>query len=120
MPLPTGPVAPGIVVSVSLRWRVAQAIERRCNVFVHLADADQPLLSGADGDPCSGWYRTNRRHPGEVIEHTLQQKIPSDLVPGRYFVAAGLYDSQTGVRWPVVQTDQREPDRAFVGSFYVR
>jgi Dolichyl-phosphate-mannose-protein mannosyltransferase len=120
VPLPAGPVAPGSVLSVSLRWRVAQAIEGRYNVFVHLASADQPLLSGADGEPCGGWYPTNRWHAGEVIEHTLQLKIPSDLVPGRYFVAAGLYDWQTGARLPVVQTDQREPDRAFVGSIDVR
>ena len=118
--LPASPIAPGSVVSLTLRWRVAQPLGGRYNVFVHLTTSTQPRVAGVDGEPCGGWYSTDGWHVGEVIEHTLQLTLPADLAHGTYPVAIGLYDWQSGVRLPVVQNPQREPDRAIVGSIQVQ
>lgn len=118
--LPTAPVAAGSAFSVTLRWRVERPLTGHYNVFVHLTDSAHPLLSGADGEPCGGWYPTEHWHADEVVEHTLQLMVPANLSPGAFFVAVGLYDWQSGARLPVVQDNQREPDRAFVGAIEVR
>jgi hypothetical protein len=55
-----------------------------------------------------------------VVEHTLQLTVPAGLSAGTFSVAAGMYDWQSGARLPVVQDNQREPDRAFVGSIEVK
>jgi hypothetical protein len=120
IPLPAQPVAAGTVMPVSLRWRVAQPVEAPYNVFVHLASTAQPFIAGVDGEPCGGWYPTDHWHYGEVIEHSMQLQVPAGLAPGQYQVAVGLYDWQTGARLPVVQDNQREPDRAFVGNITVK
>jgi hypothetical protein len=120
VPLPSNPVAPGSVVPVTLRWRVAHTLRGNYNEFVHLRNARQPLVAGVDGEPCGGWYPTGHWHVGEVVEHTLQLTLPTVLAPGEYSVAVGLYDWQSGARLPVVQDNQREPDRAFVGSIEVK
>lgn len=118
--LPSSAVAAGSVVPVLLRWRVVHPLSGNYNVFVHLTNSLQPLVAGADGEPCGGWYPTSYWHVGEVIEHSLQLTLPSDLAPGEYSLAVGLYDWQSGARLPVVQDQQREPDRAFIGSIEVK
>ncbi len=118
--LPANPIAPGTVLSMTLRWRVAHPLGGRYNVFVHLTTSAQPRVAGVDGEPCGGWYPTDGWHAGEVIEHSLQLTLPADLAPGSYPVAVGLYDWQSGVRLPVIQNPPREPDRAIVGSIQVR
>ena len=120
VPLPATPVPPGTMVPVTLRWRVEAPVPGRYNVFVHLVSAGQSRITGMDGEPCGGRYPTDQWHAGEVIEHTLQLPVPADLAPGPYLIAVGLYDWQTGVRLPVSQPGQREPDRAFVGTLEVR
>ena len=118
--LPALAIQPGSAVSVTLRWRVQQPLAGRYNVFVHLTNATQPLVAGADGEPCGGWYPTDHWHAGEVVEHTLRLQLPADIGPGTFSVAVGMYDWQSGQRLPVVQPIPREPDRAFVGSIEVK
>ena len=118
--LPTQPVLAGTMLPVTLRWRVVRPLSGRYNVFVHLVGPNQPLVSGADGEPCGGWYPTSGWHPNEVIEHTLQLSVPQNLAPGEYSLAVGMYDWMTGVRLLVAQPNAREPDRAFVGTIMVQ
>jgi Dolichyl-phosphate-mannose-protein mannosyltransferase len=118
--LPSAPIAAGSVVPVTLRWRVLRPLTGQYNVFVHVTNTATPLVAGADGEPCQGWYPTDQWHAGEVVEHTLQLTLPANISPGAYSVAVGMYDWRSGARLPVAQDNQREPDRAFVGSIEVK
>jgi hypothetical protein len=117
--LPAELQAPGTSLAVTLRWRVVGDVPGRYNVFIHLVGAGQPILAGADGEPCAGWYPTRDWHTGDIVEHTLSLALPPDLSAGTYELAAGLYDWTTGERVRVEQRDQHEPDRAFFGSLQI-
>ncbi|MBI3177422.1 MAG: hypothetical protein HYZ35_05475, partial [Chloroflexi bacterium] len=118
--LPADPVRPGDSVPITLRWRVAEPVDTAYSTFVHLVGVGKPLVAGVDAAPCASWYPTDRWHTDEVVQYQLTLVIPSDLVAGNYEVAVGMYNWISSERLPVVQTNGREPDRAFVGSMVVK
>ncbi|MEK7276492.1 MAG: hypothetical protein AAB427_04010, partial [Chloroflexota bacterium] len=114
--LPAEIFAPGAVVPVTLRWRALKRSDIRYTSFVHLFSESAPYITGADSEPCAASYPTDQWHAGEVVEYQLLLTLPADLVPGTYELAAGMYDRTTSGRLPVSQANQREPDRAMIGS----
>lgn len=118
--LPADPVRPGDSVPITLRWRMAEPVDTAYSTFVHLVGVGKPLVAGVDAAPCAGWYPTDRWHTDEVVQYQLTLVIPSDLVAGNYEVAVGMYNWISSERLPVVQTNGREPDRAFVGPMVVK
>ena len=117
---PVSNIAPGSVVPLMLRWRAAAPSAIPYTSFVHLVGDGKPFIAGVDGEPCAGWYPTNRWHPGEVVEYQLALSLPPDLAPGVYELAVGMYDWKTGERLPVSQANQREPDRAIAGTIVIK
>jgi hypothetical protein len=88
-------------------------------VFVHLYNQDnihtEPvgqvvLRPGGGALPPGNWL------PGVVIRDTYTVPLPDDLPPGTYLVAIGIYDEQTGQRYPVTGEGADQDNRLFIGK----
>ncbi len=86
-------------LTVTLTWQSLQESPPEAKVFVHLYDADGRLVSQHDAPPADGsrplpgWIR------GEYVTDRHVLHLPGDLAAGRYAIAVGLYDGETGRRW---------------------
>jgi hypothetical protein len=118
--LPTRPVTAGEAVALSLRWLTLTPTPVRYTVFMHLASATQPYITGADSQPCQAWYPTDQWQAGEWVDDTLTLTVPTDLAPGEYQLALGLYDLATGERLPVAQNPPYEADRILGGTLTIK
>jgi hypothetical protein len=87
-------------------WWVAQDQPRSdYTVFIHLFDpASEAIAAQRDAMPRQGSYPTSGWQAGEVVSDTVQLSL-SDLPPGDYRLAVGLYEVATGDRLPVVTSD---------------
>lgn len=97
----TQPATASDPLAVTLIWQAQANPAHSYTVFVHLLDAAGNIVAQSDALPASG-YVTNDWRAGEVVrdEHAL---IPQEPLPaGQYSLVAGLYDSVTGQRLPVV------------------
>ncbi|MGQ9815899.1 MAG: glycosyltransferase family 39 protein, partial [Candidatus Roseilinea sp.] len=97
-------------IRVTLVWRSRAVHPLPRTAFVHLLDTSGSLVTQSDAQPCQGNYPTPFWSPGEIVldTHTLNTLT---LTSGRYRLAAGMYDSQTGVRLSVVDaTGRNAPD----------
>jgi hypothetical protein len=84
-------------------------------IFMHLLDANNQIVSQQDGlgYPPHGWQ------PGDQFIHV--HHLPTDgLLPGQYYLWFGLYNRDTGLRWPIMQDDQPAGDRVRLGPFTVK
>ena len=72
--------------------------------FAHLLGAAYnpatggPLWGQDDGDPCRGLYPIEIWSPGSVIISKAAIRIPQHTPPGRYELALGYYNWQSGER----------------------
>jgi hypothetical protein len=90
----------GDAIPLTLYWKAQQPQPINYQVFVHLLAADGSLVAQSDKlNP--GDFPTRRWPLDKYIldEHTLG--LPSDLPPGRYTVAAGLWNAAEGWRLPL-------------------
>jgi|GEM_PF-1815290 len=110
----------GAAMPIGLRWRSQGTPPTRYTTFVHLATRDKPLYAGVDGEPCASWYPTNIWQANEVVQYQLTLNVPNDLPSNNYDIMIGVYDTATGERLPMKQTNQREADRAFVKTLVVK
>jgi hypothetical protein len=119
--LATETAVPGTAVSVHLRWQMTQDISQAFITFVHLGDPTQQPLAQADGVPLNGYYPTYLWGAGEVFDDEYVLIVPEGLADGRYPIQIGLYDPHSGVRLPLLQDGQRQPqDAYFVGWLEVQ
>jgi 4-amino-4-deoxy-L-arabinose transferase-like glycosyltransferase len=90
--------------TLELVWQAAPRAWADYTVFLHLLDAKDQRIAGADvqpPEPTSTWAR------GEVVPVTFRPggqsalPIPPDLPAGAYRLAVGLYHPTTGERLPV-------------------
>ncbi|MCB0167622.1 MAG: hypothetical protein KDI79_25575, partial [Anaerolineae bacterium] len=97
---PTAIIA-GDSIQIDLLWEALSNPPRDYTIFVHLLDDEDNLVAGNDAQPRSGRYPTTIWAPGELIldSHTLT--TPTDLSPGQYRLAIGLYFQPSGERLPL-------------------
>ena len=81
--LPTGPVAAGSEVPLTLYWQVSRALGKDYTVFVHLLGDDDDLLGQGDGPPLDNAYPTSFWSAGETLADTHRLRISPDAKPGR-------------------------------------
>ena len=91
------PARPGEALHLTLYWRCVAPVKEDYTVFNHVL---APHAAGAwvaqqDGPPASGLYPTSWWRPGEVIVDRHAIAIPSDVRPGDYQIAVGLYEFAT-------------------------
>jgi hypothetical protein len=110
----------GATLPIKLKWRSKVVPPARYTTFVHLVSRDKPYITGVDYEPCAAWYPTNQWHANEVVQYQLTLQVPNDLAPDVYDMMIGVYDTLTSERLPLMQTNQREPDRAFIKTLVVK
>lgn len=91
-------------LALRLYWQTNAKLERDYAVFVHLYSADGKLVAQKDSTPVNGIFPTTQWAPNETIVDAYEIAIPRDAPSGTYTLMAGMYDSQTQVRVPVVDS----------------
>jgi hypothetical protein len=103
---------PGGELRLTLFWRAEGTLEQDYTVFAHLLDATGQRVSGWDSPPLGGDYPTSAWGAGEVIADEYIIPVPADAPPGKYAIAVGMYNADTGERLPVILADgQQVPER---------
>jgi hypothetical protein len=94
----TQTILPGGVFTVETYWRAKEIVtETLPSVFLHLVDNGGRTWSVGDAldYPAIQWQK------GDVFVQQHSLEVPLDIPKGTYWVASGLYDLNTGVRYPV-------------------
>jgi hypothetical protein len=91
-------------VTLTLYWQTDQPLADDYVVFVHLLDEQGQLAWGADTPPLGGLYPTTGWQPGAIVADPRPLAL-SDLTPGNYTLAVGMYPPDTLARLPVVDAD---------------
>jgi hypothetical protein len=114
-------VKPGENVEVTLYWRAQREMDTSCKVFVHLYDGEGGILAQRDRMPGLGARPTSAWETGEIVADRYYLPIGSDIPAGRYQLAVGLYDPQTGERLAAFGSDGERlaQDRILLGSVVV-
>jgi hypothetical protein len=112
---------PGRDLKVTITWQALQEMEADCKVFVHLYDADGGILGQRDRIPGLGARPTTTWATGEVLVDRFSVPVPHDTPPGKYRLAAGIYDPKTGQRLAATDSDGRplEQNRVPLGEIEV-
>ncbi len=115
-----GPLRPTDVVQVSLLWRSLEPPDVDYTVFVHLVDEEERVWAQHDGQPAGGSRPTSSWQPGEEFADNHGLALPSDIAPGEYQIAVGLYDAATGQRLSVLSVDEGPAqNRVLVGPVLI-
>jgi mannosyltransferase len=109
-------VAPGDILQLALFWQTDAAVAARYKVFVHVLDAGENILAQVDREPGGGLVPTTIWQPGQTVVDRYGLAIPSNVSPGRYRIAIGLY-SFDGARLNVRGTSGE--DRLILGEVVV-
>jgi 4-amino-4-deoxy-L-arabinose transferase-like glycosyltransferase len=92
-------------IALRLYWRTNMKLERDYTVFVHLYSSDGRLVAQKDSMPVNGTFPTTQWEANDTIVDLYWIAIPGDLPNGTYTLMIGMYDSQTQVRLPVLDSE---------------
>jgi hypothetical protein len=108
-------LAPGEELRLALYWQASAKPEQDYSIFVHILDAEGKWVAQQDNMPQNDTFPTTRWSVGPLIDDARLISLPSDLPPGQYQVALGMYLWQTGERLPVYLADgSQAPDGIIV------
>jgi hypothetical protein len=88
---------PGGVLTVTLAWEPAVALNDRYVVFVHLLDPDGTLVAQDDAPPVGNLPSPSAWPLGATFAYPVRIELPADLPAGDYRLLVGAY------LWPDVQ-----------------
>ncbi len=100
----------GTELPVPLVWRASGPLLPDQTVFVHVRDATGAIIAQADGPPRGGLYPTGLWAAGEVVADPRWFPASARPPAGDYALVVGLYDPDTGDRWPVAPGPARTVD----------
>ncbi len=107
--------SPGDVVDVTVYWQAERPLDIGYQVFVHLLRVEGPLVAQSDKiNP--GDFPTRQWPLDKYIRDKHHLQLPSDLPPGEYVIAAGLWVQAEGWRLPVFDSDGQQIGDNFVLS----
>ncbi|HEX5415366.1 MAG TPA: hypothetical protein VFZ25_06855, partial [Chloroflexota bacterium] len=98
---PTGSLAPGTSLALTLYWRAANNFGVSYKVFTHLVGPDGQIRGQKDSLPLDGAAPTTSWAPGEFLTDRYEIPIDTDAPAGMYQVIVGMYDGNTGARLPI-------------------
>jgi hypothetical protein len=98
-------VKPGEEVEVTLYWQAQREMDISYKVFVHLYDDEGGILTQRDRLPGLGERPTSTWERGEILVDRYYVPTGSDVPAGRYQLAVGLYEPQTGQRLAAFGSD---------------
>lgn len=90
---PSGPVAAGSSVTITVAWHALAQVDISYTGFVHLLDPSGSLVAQDDHLPQQGRHPTVDWVPGEYVVDRYRLDLPPDLPPGDYTIETGLYDA---------------------------
>jgi hypothetical protein len=85
-----------------LYWQVLAPLPADYTIFVHLIDEDGQIANQADGPPLQGAYPTSYWEAGEWLTDPHQFWGGNPLPEGKYRIAVGFYEPESGQRLPVI------------------
>lgn len=89
---------PGGGLCVTLYWQTEATMDSSYNVFVHLVGESGYVFAQRDNVPVLGFHPTSDWQSGQVIGDLHCFQVPASLSAGRYGLATGLYDPNSGER----------------------
>ena len=95
----------GQPILLLLYWRGLRRIDKDLIVFAHLVDQSGGVVAAYEQAPRHGTAPTRTWQPGEMLVDAIQLPIPTQVSPGKYRLAVGLYDSTTRRRVGIGDTD---------------
>jgi hypothetical protein len=99
MSLSPGAIAPGNAGQLTLYWQTDNQPEALYTAFVHLLDGQENVVAQADHWP--GGLPSHTWAAGQVIVDQFALPVGTDVPPGPYQIAVGLYTADDGARLPV-------------------
>ena len=95
--LPTNRFGPGLPIEVTLYWQT-QGATNSYNLFLHLVDANNQLVSQADMPLTNQTCAHTSHFTTGIIVTCGSLLLPGDLAVGEYQLLVGLYDLASGQR----------------------
>jgi hypothetical protein len=105
----TDSLSPGDTLDVLVYWQAVDKFDQDYTSFVQLIGPDGRLYGQVDHTPGDGQFPTTGWIPGEYIADASQVSLAADAPSGKYQVAVGMYDPNTGERLPITG-DACQPD----------
>ncbi len=102
-----GTVARGEAIDVRLFWESRAWVGTDYTAFVHLVGPDGTLVDQMDRVPLDGFLPTSLWYPGQEVVDTYPVTIPPDAAPGSYTLYTGFYATDSVIRLPAVQGENR-------------
>lgn len=87
-------------VEVSLRWRALRTPAQYYTVFIHIWNGRGEVLAQEDAMPVDNILPTVLWDAGDEVLDQHRVTLPASLPPDHYWVAVGIYDSETVERLP--------------------
>ena len=88
----------GAELELRLGWYAGQVPQGNVTVFVHVYDGSGQLVAQRDGVPLAGLFPPKYWLAGDQIRDVRYLFLPEALPAGKYTVAVGWYDADTGER----------------------
>ena len=109
-------VEPGKNIRLTTYWRAQDRGLEPLSFFVHVLDEQGNLATQWDGYTYSPYYV----QPGDIIAQVHFIPIEADVAEGTYRLQAGVYQSKTGARLPIVIDGQPISDRVWLQAVEVK
>lgn len=90
----------GSELVVNLWWGIEAVPGENATVFLHVYDPEGNLVGQKDGYPLADMFPPWYWQAGDLIRDIRIVRLPEALDSGRYTVAVGWYDVETGQRLP--------------------
>ena len=101
-------------LQLTLYWQALAEMNTSYNVFTHLIDENDRILSQKDNPPMNGTYPTTKWRVGEIVVDGYEILVPPDTPPGKYLIETGLYELTTGQRPPVLDAAGSPQDNRII------
>jgi hypothetical protein len=93
-------------VALTLHWKALRRMDVSSKFFLHLYDVESGTLAAQTDVIPRGWsYPTVWWESGEVVSDRVSLSLDG-VAAGRYHLAVGVYNSETGERLPVSISDE--------------
>lgn len=111
-------VRPGDTIYLTLYWKAQEQLDINYQSFVHLFDAGGLVAQSDKLNP--GDFPTKRWPVDKYVRDEHQLTLPSDLPPGDYELAVGVWVQADGWRLPLLdELGQQKGDRLIIESLQV-
>ncbi len=119
--LNTQTVGPGGQLHLTLYWQALGTPPTSYKVFVHLLDAEKRIRGQRDSIPGGGDLPTTGWVEGEYLRDEYDVPVDETAPAGRYLLAVGMYDPDSGLRLPVTDAaGQPQGDQLLLADAPVR